>query len=120
MPSVLIIEDDPDMQTLERMALESEGYDVTAVSNGSEGLQRLETARPCVIVLDLMMPVMDGLMFLTIRRRYGLGADIPVICLSAAGPALMEEAHRLGADACMHKPTDFDELCGLVEKYCGE
>ncbi len=118
MPSVLIIEDDPDMRALERMALEGGGYDVTAASNGAEGLKRLQRERPSVIVLDLMMPVMDGLTFLATRERDQIRADVPVICVSAAGPELMEEARQLGAVACVEKPTNFDELCTLVGRYC--
>lgn len=120
MPNVLIIEDDPDMQALERMALECGGYDVTAASNGAEGLQQLRgTAEPpCAILLDLMMPVMDGLTFLATRERDGIGADVPVICITAAGEELMAEARQLGAVACMEKPTNLDELCAMVGRYC--
>ncbi len=118
MPSVLIIEDDPDMQALERMALECGGFDVTAASNGAEGLKRLERQRPCVILLDLMMPVMDGLTFLAMRERHQLQTDVPVICISAAGHELMEEARQLGAVACVDKPANLDDLCALVGRYC--
>ena len=116
--SVLVIEDDPDMQELQRMTLEGSGYLVIAAHNGLEGLRRLQSTRPCLILLDLMMPVMDGLTFLATRGQEGIGADVPVVCLSAGGPELMAEARRLGAVACLHKPTDFEELCGVVEKYC--
>lgn len=120
MQSVLIIEDDPDMQALERMALECGGYAVTSANNGVEGLQRLrgKSDPPCAIVLDLMMPVMDGLTFLATRERDGIGADVPVICVTAAGPELMEEARQLGAVACVEKPANLDELCALVGRYC--
>ncbi len=118
MPRVLIIEDDPDMQALERMALECGGFDVTAASNGAEALRRLERERPCVILLDLMMPVMDGLTFLALRERDQIRADVPVICVSAGGPEMMAEARQLGAVACVDKPADFDALCELVGRYC--
>ena len=64
MPTVLIIEDDPDMRELERTALECWGFDVHVAPNGREGLRVLSEHRPCVILLDLMMPIMDGLTFL--------------------------------------------------------
>lgn len=118
MRSVLIIEDDPDMRALERMVLERGGYDVSAASNGVEGLRSLQGERPCVIVLDLMMPIMDGLTFLATREREAIEADVPVICVSAGGPEILAEARQLGAVACMKKPTDMNELCRLVGRYC--
>jgi CheY-like chemotaxis protein len=117
---VLIVEDDPDMRTLERHALECGGYNVTTATNGAEGLQRLHKGDPpCLILLDLMMPVMDGLTFLAERRRSSVGQDVPVVCVTAAGPELMARARELGAVACVEKPTDFDDLCGVVRRYCG-
>ena len=85
MPRVLVIEDDADTRELERLALTCGGHDVVLAANGNEGLRALERMRPCVIILDLMMPVMDGLTFLVERRRRGICADVPVVCVSAAG-----------------------------------
>lgn len=118
MPRVLIIEDDPDMQALERMALECSGFDVATANDGAEGLQRLRRDRPCVVLLDLMMPVMDGLTFLAERQKDQIGTDVPVICVSAGGPEMLAEARGLGAAECVHKPADFDALTELVERYC--
>lgn len=120
MPTVLIVEDDPDIRTLERHALEGGGYDVAVATNGREGLQRLRGgAVPCLILLDLMMPVMDGLAFLAERRKTHIGEDIPVVCVTAGGPELMARARELGAIACVDKPTDFEDLCEVVRQYCG-
>ena len=118
MSTVLVIEDDPDMRELERMALSSSGHDVLLAPNGYEGLRTLEARRPCVILLDLMMPVMDGLTFLAERQRRMVGADVPVVCISAGGHDIMDEALRLGAEECIHKPADFDDLCERVAYYC--
>ena len=118
MPTVLIIEDDPDMRELERTALECWGFDVHVAPNGREGLRVLSEHRPCVILLDLMMPIMDGLTFLAERRRNAHTAEVPVVCVSAAGPEMMDHALRLGARECLHKPTDLDELCERVGAYC--
>jgi DNA-binding response OmpR family regulator len=61
--------------------------------------------------------VMDGLTFLEERRRRQVGNEVPVICVSAAGPELLARALALGACECLHKPADFDDLCGLVTRY---
>jgi CheY-like chemotaxis protein len=119
MPRVLIVEDDPDMRALERWALECGGYDVVTANNGAEALHRLVSdPRPCVILLDLMMPIMDGLTFLAARRDRGISEDIPVICVSAGGPALLAEARHLGVAECVEKPADFNDLCGVVARHC--
>jgi len=118
MSTVLVIEDDPDMREIERTALSCGGHDVLLASNGREGLRALEDRTPCVILLDLMMPVMDGLTFLVERKRRGVAANVPVLCLSAAGDQVVDRALGLGAKECLQKPVDFDELCERVAHYC--
>jgi DNA-binding response OmpR family regulator len=118
MPRVLIIEDDPDMRELERTALECGGYDVRVASNGQEGLKEVLEESPCVVLLDLMMPVMDGLTFLRELAKHTGTAEIPVVCVSAAGPEITAHALRLGAREVFHKPTDLDVLCDRVNHYC--
>ena len=100
--------------------LQANGYDVITANNGAEALSVLEKQRPCVILLDLMMPIMDGLTFL--RQRHDSMPETegtPVICVSAGGADLTAEAVRRGAAHCIPKPTDLDELCDTVAKYCG-
>jgi len=116
--TVLVIEDDPDMRELERTALTCSGHEVMLASNGREGPRELEQRTPCVILLDLMMPVMDGLTFLVERKRRGLGANVPVVCVSAGGSEIINRAMGLGAQDCIQKPADFDELCDRVDRYC--
>ena len=116
MPTVLVVEDDYDFRELERTMLQASGYDVITARNGAEALSILETQRPCVILLDLMMPIMDGLTFLQDRKAMTHGGDAaPVICVSAAGKELTAEAVRRGAVHCLPKPTDLDELCDTVQ-----
>ena len=103
MATVLVIEDDEDMCT---------------ASNGHDGLRQLRERRPCAVVLDLMMPVMDGLTFLRERSSDPQLRNIPVLCVTAGGSEMVAHAKRLGARECLHKPTDFDELCDLVTSYC--
>jgi DNA-binding response OmpR family regulator len=119
MATVLVIEDDPDMREIERAALGNAGFDVLLANNGREGLEALARKRPCVILLDLMMPVMDGLTFLAEVRRRHLADSIPVVCVSAAGAEMVDHALSLGARECIHKPADFDVLCERVAFHCG-
>ena len=108
------------MREIERAALGRAGYDVMLARNGREGLDALARQRPCVIVLDLMMPVMDGLTFLAECRRRNLATEIPVLCVSAAGEDMVEHALTLGAIECIHKPADFDVLCERVAFHCND
>jgi CheY-like chemotaxis protein len=116
--SVLIIEDDEDVRELQRAILESEGFEVRTARNGRDGLLAMRERRPSVIVLDLMMPVMDGLTFLQERNKLPDARWIPVVCVSAAGPQMIASAVRFGARECLQKPVDVDAFCDVVGRYC--
>ena len=118
MHTVLVIEDDPDMREIEQTALQGNGYEVILAANGLEGLDALGQSPPCVILLDLMMPVMDGLTFLAERQKRRLGEGVPVVCVSAGGDEMAAHALRLGAEECISKPADFEELFSRIEHYC--
>jgi CheY-like chemotaxis protein len=85
---VLIVDDEPDaLQLFSRMLAESErGYQVLRASNGRQALQRVEHERPDVILLDLVMPDMDGFQVLARKRTDPLLKDIPIILISARDP----------------------------------
>ena len=118
MATVLVIEDDPDIREIERAVLGCAGHAVITASNGLTALQVLERQRPCVILLDLMMPVMDGFTFLLERAKRAMLRQVPVLCVSAGGDHLIQRALDLGADDCLTKPTDLDDLCGRVAQFC--
>jgi CheY-like chemotaxis protein len=116
LPTVFIIEDDVDTRDMLAKFLELEGYHVELAANGRQALDAFqEGASACVIVLDLMMPVMDGWEF---RRRQIEDArlkQIPTIVVSAAG---RERLKQINADAYLSKPVDMDELLERVSKFC--
>ncbi len=116
---VLLVDDDPDMGHLETLILGHAGFDVRLVHNGCDALDALQTRRFHVILLDLMMPGMDGLTFLVERRRRRVAEATPVLCLSAAPTDILAQARRLGAAECLQKPADFDQLCERVAYHCG-
>ena len=114
---VLIVEDDADLREMMAQLLSLEGFQAATVANGSEALQYLHNGhvKPDVILLDLMMPVMDGWEFRRKQQADPAFADVPVIVLSALDQS---RAADVQAEAFLKKPLDFDRLLQLVRQYC--
>ncbi|RPH72374.1 MAG: response regulator [Myxococcaceae bacterium] len=107
---VLVVDDDPDILDALAEILEVEGYDVQRARNGREALQRLEQGLPDLVLLDLMMPVMDGWEF---ARSLAPGARPPIIVLSADRNVSVK-AKEIGAHGWLAKPFELSELLAAV------
>ena len=114
---VLVVDDDPDILQTLALCLSSEGYRVTTASNGREALDLLGKERPACVLLDLMMPVMDGWQFVAELEQRG-GRNSPLLILSA-DRAVQGHAAKLRAEAFLAKPFDLDELLGKVHQLTG-
>jgi CheY-like chemotaxis protein len=115
-PTILIVEDDADTRDMIGRFLELEGYAVETAANGRQALDRLDAGSPaCVILLDLMMPVMDGWEFRRIQVSKSALSKIPVIVFSAAGRDRMSQ---IDANDYLSKPVDLDELLERISRYC--
>jgi CheY-like chemotaxis protein len=114
--TILYVEDDPDIQAVARMALELVGgYTVTVSSSGEEALHELLTLRPDLILLDVMMPTMDGPTTLAALKASPSLADIPVIFVTAKVQSTEVEHYKsLGAIDVVAKPFDPMTLAGTV------
>jgi CheY-like chemotaxis protein len=112
---VLVVEDDPALRELLHTLLLDEGYEARTSTDGAEALSLLENWRPELILLDLMMPGLDGWQFRHVQQADPRLAGIPVVVMSAAY-TLDVEAEKLGVAAMVPKPYDFDELLPLVER----
>ncbi len=114
-PSVLLLEDEPDLAERLTADLETAGYSVEQARNGREGLDRLATALPDVIVTDVMMPEMDGLAFMRRMRADPALVRLPVIMLTTRRRiADIVEGFDLGVDDYVPKPVDPAELLARV------
>jgi len=109
---VLVIDDYPQILRFIRLALQSRGYRVTTVGSGEEGLEKLESEPPDVILLDIRMPDMDGFEFMARAKELN---DRPVIAYSAT-PEFAGRALKNGARAFLRKPLDLDQLVELLEE----
>ena len=121
MARLLVVDDDPDICRLLVDALSGEGHTVIVARDGAEALSLARLWRPDVILLDLMMPAMNGWQF---AERYRADPDLsaPVIAITAAGAALSRIAAGLSAwsdviDVVLPKPLDVDRILDLVAYF---
>jgi DNA-binding response OmpR family regulator len=112
---VLAVDDDPSILDLMTDILVGEGYDVLPAQNGAEALRVLEKDRPCVVLLDMRMPTLDGWGFASAMRDRGL--RLPVVVVTAAENA-RAWAQEIGADAYLAKPFQLKDLLRVVERFC--
>ncbi len=118
MKTILLIEDDDDFRESLVELLAAHGYQALAVAHGGEALDWLQAnPPPCLILLDLMLPVMSGWEFRRLQLADGKLSAIPTIVLSGISD-LAQESRRLNAIAFLSKPIDFPSLCATIDRYC--
>ncbi len=115
-PVVLVVDDDPDILEALSEILEAEGFEIRRARNGKEALDRLEPEPPNLILLDLMMPVMDGWEFAQrMRQKPPEVARIPLIVLSA-DRNVGSKAADIGAVGHLAKPFELNDLLDMVRR----
>jgi two-component system response regulator MprA len=114
---VLVVDDDSAIREILELALADEGYDVDLAGDGVEAIDKVNNKQPQLILLDWMMPRMDGEAFADELGRRGLRPAIPILMLTAAGNP-EQKAARIGAEGFLTKPfelpTLLDEVARLV------
>jgi CheY-like chemotaxis protein len=116
MPTILIVEDDRDTREMLERFLELEGFTVRCAENGRAALDVLHREGACVILLDLMMPVMNGWEFRRVQSSDPRLSTIPVVVVTAAGRR--EQIPAIDAHAWLSKPVDFDRLLETIQPLC--
>ncbi len=112
---ILLVDDDESILSTVEFLLTDEGYPVMVAANGSEALARAAAQTPCLILLDMKMPVMDGWAFAAAYRD-SPGPHAPIIVMTAAHDS-HQRAAEIAADDVIAKPFDVNHLLDLVRKY---
>lgn len=116
-PRILIVEDDPICKQLLLKVLAQLSTDITAVGNGREALLTLQTSHFDLVLMDIQMPIMDGLTATRAIRQFD--GRTPIISLTAAcGPEEMRRYRAVGMNECLSKPFSTETLSRLLHKYC--
>jgi CheY-like chemotaxis protein len=117
-PPVLVVDDDADTRVMLQTCLELSGVPCVVAADGRQGLAALQRHHPCVVLLDLTMPVMNGWEFRAEQQKLDdpALASIPIIVVTAWANA-KEHAAALGADGLLTKPVDVDRLVALAREY---
>ena len=118
-PRVLVVDDDPVIVKLLQVNFEMEGYQVLTASDGEEGLRQAREHKPDVVLLDVMMPKMDGLQVAVALRSDPDTIAIPILLLSAKAQAADVQAGKDVADDYITKPFDPLELLDRVSRLLG-
>jgi two-component system response regulator VicR len=116
---VLVVDDEPDTLELVKLVLESGGFETALASSGQEALSQMEAAKPDLVLLDIMMPDMDGWeVFRKIREKY---SKIPIAILTAKSQNIdrLLGLHVLKADDYITKPFGKNELIERVKRLTG-
>jgi len=112
---VLIVDDDPDLIEVMRSMIAASGYEARCARNGKEAIERVEEKRPAVLLLDMLMPVMDGWQCAReLRARYG--HDLPIVVVTAAEHA-RARANETNGDDVLPKPFEMDDLLRVVARF---
>jgi CheY-like chemotaxis protein len=113
--AVLVVDDDPGIRQLCADVLSEEGYVVHTASNGQEALTRIEHNSFKVALIDIMMPIMDGMQLCRILRSREATRQLPIIVMSAA-TNLANKATEILANGVLVKPFEIDKLLSCVKQ----
>lgn len=117
--TILVVEDYPDTRSFMRFILEDYGYEVLEAENGEKAVETVKSQTPDLVLMDMSMPIMDGLTATkTIRRLDGM-SRLPIIAITAYGKSYYRQAMEAGCDDLINKPLDPATLKPILNQYLG-
>ena len=117
--TVLIAEDYADTRLMMKYLLQRFGYEVVEAADGQEAVDKVKQTHPDLILMDISMPVMDGLTATQNIRKIDGFSKVPIIAVTAYGKSYYRQAIEAGCDDLINKPLDFDNLEPILEQYLG-
>lgn len=112
---ILVVDDDPGLREILELTLRSEGYEIVVARDGLDAMALIEERLPGLVVLDWMMPRLDGLGFAAELAHRGLRERVPILLLTAANAA-ENRAAQIEAAAVLAKPFELSDLLDTVER----
>jgi CheY-like chemotaxis protein len=118
---ILVVDDTDDIRLMLKMRLESKGHYVVEAADGHQAIELAISERPDVILMDLSMPVMDGIEAAKYLRQRSATSNMPIIAVTAhcGDPAWHSRALAAGCVGCVGKPVDFKKLDQLINSVRG-
>ena len=114
---VLLVEDETDLRKMMKILLELHGYDVIEAADGYEAVEKAVEQEPDLILMDIAMPVMDGIDSTRTIRRHAELNGVPIVAVTAYGDFYSQRAKRAGCVDVIQKPIDFAQLKPMIERY---
>jgi CheY-like chemotaxis protein len=114
---ILIVEDYADTRNFMKVLVESYGYQVLEANDGEEAIKAVQQQQPDLVLMDLAMPVMDGLAATRVIRGFDGMTRLPIIAVTAHGQSFYKQALEAGCDDLINKPFDFDTLEPVLNQY---
>ena len=120
-PRVLVIEDDSDLRKILRLHLTADGFEVVEAADVASALAHLQSALPDCVMLDLIMPGMDGFVFLKRLRSVERTCDVPVVILTASENYRdRAKGRQYQANVYLRKPCNLEQLTTTLRGLCGD
>jgi two-component system, cell cycle response regulator DivK len=117
MKKILIVEDYADIRSMMKILVQMYGYEPIVARDGYEAVEKTKQYHPDLILMDLAMPVMDGITAARIIRAMEDFKDVPIIAISAYAQSLKKEAATVGFNQTIGKPLDFANFKPLLRQY---
>jgi CheY-like chemotaxis protein len=114
---VLVAEDFDDIRQMMKILLECHGYEVVEAADGYDAVKKAVSSNPDLILMDIAMPVMDGIQATQAIRQHDELAGVPIVAVTAYGDFYSERALDVGCNDVIQKPLDFGRLEPIVERY---
>lgn len=114
---VLIVEDYEDSREFMKFLVESYGYQVVEAADGIEAIEKFKKMHPDLVLMDISLPVVDGLTATKAIREFDKNSNLPIIAVTAFGKSFYKQAIEAGCNDLIDKPVDFNTLEPILNQY---